>query len=182
MTTGPEVLKTRLQAGEHLAGERRELGAAMIDRRLRHRAQHAIGRIGRAGNLQEVAAGLYTTGDRNQSRSREVRGTEVPRYQQCVVRDFVPRPLITVPRPSDRESRDRIIGHSASVPAIDVEALRRDLEAQIEGEVRFDTVLARSTPPTPASTRSSRSASSSSQSREDIVRTVQDLPAASLSR
>ena len=56
MTTGPEVLKTRLQPVEDFAPERGELGAAMIDGRLRDRAQHAIGHVGRTGNLQEGTA------------------------------------------------------------------------------------------------------------------------------
>ena len=57
ITTGPDGLEDGFRPVEHLAAERRELGAAMIDRRLRHRAQHAIGHVGRTGNLQEVAAG-----------------------------------------------------------------------------------------------------------------------------
>ena len=44
--------------------------------------------------------------------------------------------------------------------AVDVDALRRELEHDLEGEVRFDRSRGRCTPPTPASTRSSRSASS----------------------
>ena len=50
-------LEHLLHAGEDRLAERRELGAAMIDRRGVDRAQHAIRHVGRPGNLQEVAAG-----------------------------------------------------------------------------------------------------------------------------
>ena len=49
-------LEDSLQPVEHGAAQRRELGAPMIDGRLRHRAEHAIRRVGGTGNLQEVAA------------------------------------------------------------------------------------------------------------------------------
>ena len=54
----PGGLEDPLRALEHLASERREFGAAMIDGRLRHRAQHAIGRVGRSGDLKEVTSAL----------------------------------------------------------------------------------------------------------------------------
>ena len=56
MTTGDVGLEHGLESVEHLAAELGELRAAVIDRRRGHRAQHAIGRVGRAGNLQEVAS------------------------------------------------------------------------------------------------------------------------------
>ena len=48
MTTRPRRLEDRLHAVEHLTREARELRPAMIDRRLRQRAQDAIGNVGRA--------------------------------------------------------------------------------------------------------------------------------------
>ena len=53
-TTGPRVRKTAFQPLEHLEAELGELGAAVIDRRLRDFFQHAIGNVRRPGNLQEV--------------------------------------------------------------------------------------------------------------------------------
>ena len=44
---------------EHVLAELRELRPAMIDDRLRHRAQHAIGHVRRSWNLQEVTAGMH---------------------------------------------------------------------------------------------------------------------------
>ena len=65
ITTGPEVWKMRFKPVEHLAAERGELGAPMIDRRLRHRAQHAIGHVGRTRDLEEVtAAPMHGADDR----------------------------------------------------------------------------------------------------------------------
>src|SRR5918999_1003354 len=45
-------------AVENLACHGGKLGAAMIDRRLRQRAQHAVGNVRRSGDLKEVAAWL----------------------------------------------------------------------------------------------------------------------------
>ena len=45
-----------LQAGEHFLAELLEAGAAMIDRRVVDRAQHAVGHIGRARDLQKMAS------------------------------------------------------------------------------------------------------------------------------
>ena len=50
-------LEHLLHAGEHGLAELAELGAAMVDRRMVDRAQHAVGHVGRPGNLQEVATG-----------------------------------------------------------------------------------------------------------------------------
>jgi len=44
-------LEHALEAVEHLAAETRERGAAVIDGRLCHRAQHAVGHVGRSGDL-----------------------------------------------------------------------------------------------------------------------------------
>ena len=52
----PRVWKIGLQSIENVGPERRELRAPVIDRRLRHRAQHAIGRVGRPGYLQKMSA------------------------------------------------------------------------------------------------------------------------------
>ena len=58
-------LEDRLQAVEHLAPQRGELRAAVVDRRLRHRPQHAIGHVGRTGNLEEVpSASMHGQGNR----------------------------------------------------------------------------------------------------------------------
>ena len=58
MTTGDEVWKTLLQPVEHLLREHGELRTAMIDRRLRDRAQHAVGHVGRPGNLKKMPPAL----------------------------------------------------------------------------------------------------------------------------
>ena len=56
--------------------ERGELGAAVIDRRRVHRAQHAVGDVGRAGNLQEVAAGgFHNVSARSGGRGKCVSGS-----------------------------------------------------------------------------------------------------------
>ena len=49
-------LEDTLQPVEHGPAERRELRAPVIDGRLRHRAEHAIRRVGGTGNLEKVAA------------------------------------------------------------------------------------------------------------------------------
>ena len=49
-------LEDRLELGEHLASQDAELRAAMIHRRLRHRAQHAVRHVGRTRNLEKMSA------------------------------------------------------------------------------------------------------------------------------
>ena len=49
-------LNDRPHPGEHLAGQLLERGPAMVDGRRRHRAQHAVGHVGRPGNLQEMTS------------------------------------------------------------------------------------------------------------------------------
>ena len=46
-----------LHAGQHFLAERREVGPAMVDGREVDRAQDAVGHVGRARDLEEVAAG-----------------------------------------------------------------------------------------------------------------------------
>ena len=50
-------LEDRLQALEDFQRQPRELGTAMVDRRLVHRAQDPVGYVRRPGDLQEMAAG-----------------------------------------------------------------------------------------------------------------------------
>ena len=121
-------LEDRLQPLQNVVPERRELRTAVIDSGLRHGSQHALGRIGRPWDLKEVTAGLYTV-------ERCYRGRDGWRYVHPPVAD-----------------RQKVARHHAGVrhalqsrtcvsaPAIDVEALRRDLESQLEGDVRFDDV------------------------------------------
>ena len=52
-------LKDSLEPLEHGAAEGREVGTAVIDRRLRHGAQHAIGHVGRSRDLEEMSAGFH---------------------------------------------------------------------------------------------------------------------------
>ena len=56
-------LEHALEAVEHLAAEPRERRAAVIDGRLRHRAQHAVGHVGRPGDLEKVTASHNATFD-----------------------------------------------------------------------------------------------------------------------
>ena len=51
-------LEHPLHAGDDLLAELGEFRAAMIDRRHRDRLQHPVGHVGRAGDLQEMAAGM----------------------------------------------------------------------------------------------------------------------------
>ena len=53
---GPDVWKTPPQAGEHLEAELGERRTAVVDRRAVDRPQHAVGDVGRPGDLKEVAA------------------------------------------------------------------------------------------------------------------------------
>src|SRR6266566_3030674 len=46
------------QSGQHVAGQRGELGTAVVDRGCRHRPQHPVGDIRRPGDLEEVPAAL----------------------------------------------------------------------------------------------------------------------------
>ena len=48
-------LEDALKSGQERTAELGEVWAAMVDRGLRDRAQHASGHVGRPGNLQEVA-------------------------------------------------------------------------------------------------------------------------------
>ncbi len=59
MTTCLSSGTRRFMPGEDRLAELRELGAAMVDRRLVDRAQHAVRHVGRARDLQEVAAGRW---------------------------------------------------------------------------------------------------------------------------
>ena len=51
------ALEDALHSGEHFLADRAELRAAVVHRREIDRAQHAVGHVGRSGDLQEVAAG-----------------------------------------------------------------------------------------------------------------------------
>ena len=51
------ALEHALHSGEDFLADRAELRAAMVHRREIDRAQHAVGHVGRARDLQEVAAG-----------------------------------------------------------------------------------------------------------------------------
>ena len=57
MTTGPLGAEDPPHPGQHRAAEVGEAGAAMVDRRLGDRAQHAVGHVGGPGDLQEMPAG-----------------------------------------------------------------------------------------------------------------------------
>ena len=60
-----------LQTIEHLTPQRRELIAAVVDRRLRHRPQHAIRNVGRTRNLEEVpSASMHGDGTSYQRTER----------------------------------------------------------------------------------------------------------------
>jgi hypothetical protein len=61
----PGGLEDPVQTFEDGTTEGGELGAPMVDRRLRHRTQHAIGCVGRSGYLKEVTAGPSHAGNRN---------------------------------------------------------------------------------------------------------------------
>ena len=56
MTTGCCVLKIFLMPSSTLQAQCAELGAAMVDGRIAHRAQDAIGHRARSRDLQEVTA------------------------------------------------------------------------------------------------------------------------------
>ncbi len=53
----PRGLEDRLQALQDFQRQLRELGTPMVDGRLVHRPQDAVGHVGGPGNLQEMAAG-----------------------------------------------------------------------------------------------------------------------------
>ena len=55
--TGCSVLNTARTSRRSSRPSDAELGPAVIDRRLRDRAQNSLGNVGRAGNLQKVTAG-----------------------------------------------------------------------------------------------------------------------------
>ena len=57
----PRGAEDARQALEQVGGERGELRAAVVDRRGRQRAQHAVGDVRRAGDLQEVATAVSAT-------------------------------------------------------------------------------------------------------------------------
>jgi len=54
----PAVWNTPLHAAADRLAELGEFRAAVIDRRRGDRLQHPVGHIGRAGDLQEMAAGM----------------------------------------------------------------------------------------------------------------------------
>src|SRR5438105_14662241 len=52
-------LEDALQPIDHLPREHGELGAAVVDGRLRDRAQHAVGDVGGSGDLEEMAPAFH---------------------------------------------------------------------------------------------------------------------------
>ena len=62
-------LEHTLETVEHLPGQRSEVGAPMIDGRLRDRPEDAMGNVGRARDLQEMAAAPMH-GDRHRIKSQ----------------------------------------------------------------------------------------------------------------
>ncbi len=56
MMTGPEVLKIFWQPSNTALAEFGELGAAMVDDRHVHGAQHPVRHRARTGNLQKMAS------------------------------------------------------------------------------------------------------------------------------
>ena len=120
-------LEDRSDLGEHLTAERAELGAAMIDGRLRDRAQHAIGDIGRARDLEEVSAArvahrlnIYSRGARAASLSA---GRPLPTGASLPLRNSASRAagrdlhsLVYNPQYSAAETNVRAGGPSESKP------------------------------------------------------------------
>ena len=62
MTTGPLVWKMRRRLVEQVLAEGAEVGAAVVHGGIVDGAQHAVGHVGRAGDLQEVPAGVVVWG------------------------------------------------------------------------------------------------------------------------
>ena len=69
-TTG-SASRTRAEAVERFARHPRERPAAMVDRRLRERAQHAIRNVGRTGDLEKMAAGAHEALSHDGGRRRD---------------------------------------------------------------------------------------------------------------
>ena len=83
---------------EQLAPERPELGAAVVDRGLRHGAQHPPGDVGGPGNLQEVTAGSVGHGARSPVLNGRTRSRTIYHSAVLLPRGREPRPRRRAPR------------------------------------------------------------------------------------
>ena len=124
-------LKHALKALDRLAPERRERGAAMIDRRLRDGPQDPIGHVGRAGDLEEVTSAFHaqqlitkaTTKTRRHEdarRRRNHRDTETQRRQEEVRRDGLSAAEISGPEADEHDlgpNRGSCFAHASALPA-----------------------------------------------------------------
>ena len=167
-------LEDLLHAVEHFLAELRKFRTAMVDRRLVDGAQHAVGHVGRSGNLQEMASGgmessLSMVLPRRLLVRREALGATCRADKidgiQCssALADgavTTARGPPTAARIRERPARSRDVS-SAGANA----DLARRLRAPSRAKSCSTRPRAAATPPTRRSTRSTRSAWSSRQRR-----------------
>ena len=80
----PLGLEHNPEPGQDLADQRRELRAAVVDDRLRHRPHDPLGDEGRAGDLQERPTGHGRLLPLGRARAPRVPGTRTPNPSTCV--------------------------------------------------------------------------------------------------
>ena len=153
MMTGPSVLKTCFIPSSTSQAERAELGAAVVDGRAVHRPQDAVGHVGRAGDLQEMAAARCGMSRNLPAACRSAgrgRPTIFLQYtntnlQYCIQlfpdtwQLAVCNHCIVNGKSATCAARTgRFQAHEPDIPAFGDSALAARLRREIEGEVLFD--------------------------------------------
>ena len=137
MTTGRSVWKTSFSPSSTSCASARELRPAMIDRRLVDRAQHPVRHVGRAGNLQEMAAGRVRVELEHGASGGEWRRGRIRRILRCERYHNPPvasAPIVTPPDSVNAPEAKPLVFQPGGAAG----DLARRLRGAVAGDVLFD--------------------------------------------